>query len=331
MSIFIQISQQWALEHGLKILGIIIIAQILILFLRMAVRRYEKHFVGTAGSEKTKRGKTLSTIISKTIIISIYTAAVIMITAECGIAIGPLLAGAGIAGLAIGFGAQSLVKDVISGFFIILENQIRVGDVVTIAGAGGIVEEITLRTTRLRDIEGRVHIVPNGLIEVATNFTHEWSRALVEIPVAYKEDVDRVIAVLQEVGEDLRSDPDFNDLILDPMTVQGLDSFGDSSVNIRIFFKTLPIKQWDVAREFRKRVKKAFDEQGITYRFRTAPFTWPADEKLTTDQLKPCIGRIRRIGRINRFLHCIWTVQKDQDTRRSLSKTPACRTYKESP
>ena len=190
-----------------------------------------------------------------------------MVTAECGIAIGPLLAGAGIAGLAIGFGAQSLVKDVISGFFIILENQIRVGDVVTIAGAGGIVEEISLRTIRLRDVEGRVHIVPNGLIEVATNFTHEWSRALVEIPVAYKEDVDRVIAVLQEVGEELRADPDFSDLILEPMTVQGLDSFGDSSVNIRIFFKTVPIRQWDVAREFRKRVKKTFDQQGISIPF----------------------------------------------------------------
>jgi small conductance mechanosensitive channel len=177
------------------------------------------------------------------------------------------LAGAGIAGLAIGFGAQSLVKDVISGFFIILEDQIRIGDVVNIAGVGGIVEAISLRTIRLRDIEGRVHIVPNGLIEVATNFTREWSRALVEIGVAYKEDVDRVIDVLKEVGEDLRNDPDFKDLILEPMTVQGLDSFGDSSVNIRIFFKTLPIKQWDVAREFRKRVKKAFDQRGISIPF----------------------------------------------------------------
>jgi small conductance mechanosensitive channel len=201
-----------------------------------------------------------------------------MIVAECGIAIGPLLAGAGIAGLAVGFGAQSLVKDVISGFFIILEDQIRVGDVVTIAGASGMVEAISLRTIRLRDVEGRVHVVPNGLIEVATNFTREWSRALVEIGVAYKEDVDRVINVLKEVGEDLRSDPDFKDLILEPMTVQGLDSFGDSSVNIRIFFKTLPIKQWDVAREFRKRVKKAFDQQGISIPFPHRTIYMASDE-----------------------------------------------------
>jgi small conductance mechanosensitive channel len=267
MNSFIQITQQWALQHGLKIMGIIIIAQLLIVLLGKAVKRYEQHFIVGVDSETAKRYKTLGTIISKTIKIALYTAAVIMVTAECGIAIGPLLAGAGIAGLAIGFGAQSLVKDVISGFFIILENQLRVGDVVTIAGAGGIVEEISLRTTRLRDVEGRVHIVPNGLIEVATNFTHEWSRALVEIPVAYKENVDRVIAVLQEVGEELRADPDFRDLILEPMTVQGLDSFGDSSVNIRIFFKTVPIRQWDIAREFRKRVKKTFDQRGISIPF----------------------------------------------------------------
>jgi small conductance mechanosensitive channel len=267
MSTLIQIAQQWALEHGLKILGIIIVAWILIQFVKAAVSRFEKRFAGDSASEKAKRITTLSAIIRTTVIISIYTAALIMIIEECGIAIGPLLAGAGIAGLAIGFGAQSLVKDVISGFFIILEDQIRVGDVVTIAGVGGIVEAISLRTTRLRDIEGRVHIVPNGLIDVATNFTREWSRALVEIGVAYKEDVDRVIGVLSEVGEDLRNDPDFKDLILEPMTVQGLDSFGDSSVNIRIFFKTLPIKQWDVAREFRKRVKKAFDQRGISIPF----------------------------------------------------------------
>jgi len=144
---------------------------------------------------------------------------------------------------------------------------VRIGDVVNLAGVGGIVEAINLRTTRLRDVEGRVHIIPNGTIEVATNFTCEWSRALVEIGVAYKEDVDHVISVLREVSEALRNDPGFKDLILEPMTVQGLDSFGDSSVNIKMFFKTMPIKQWDVAREFRKRVKKAFDQQGIEIPF----------------------------------------------------------------
>lgn len=259
--------QQWAVEHGLRIVIIIVFSWLLTKALMIAVSRFEKRFEAGASSEKEKRIKTLGGIISTAFRAAVYTVAAIMIIAECGIAIGPLLAGAGIAGLAIGFGAQSLVKDVISGFFMILEDQIRVGDVVTIAGVAGIVESVNLRTTRLRDLEGRVHIVPNGLVDVATNFTREWSRALVEIGVAYKEDVDRVIEVLKEVGEELRNDPGFKDLILEPMTVLGLDSFGDSSVNIRVFFKTLPIRQWDVAREFRKRVKSAFDKRGITIPF----------------------------------------------------------------
>ncbi len=261
--------KMWVLSHGLTIVFIILGAWLLKKILSAAVNRFEKKLeqAGAVPSEQEKRAKTLSGIISRTVNIAIYIAAGLMIIAEFGVAIGPLIAGAGIAGIAVGFGAQSLVKDMITGFFIILENQIRIGDVVTVAGVGGIVEAINLRTTRLRDVEGRVHIIPNGIIDVATNFTREWSRALVEIGVAYKEDVDHVIGVLQEVGEDLRNDPDFKEIILEPMTVQGLDSFGDSSVNIRIFFKTLPIKQWDVAREFRKRVKKAFDEKGIEIPF----------------------------------------------------------------
>ncbi len=267
MNNYVQTLQQWTVEHGLRILIILVITKLLIVLLNKAVNRFEKRFGDGVASEKEKRVKTLSGIISTAIKVTVYSAAIIMVIAECGIAIGPLLAGAGIAGLAIGFGAQSLVKDIISGFFIILEDQIRVGDVVNIAGAGGIVEAINLRTTRLRDLEGRVHIVPNGLIDVATNFTREWSRALVEIGVAYKEDVDQVIEVLREVGEELRNDPDFKNLILEPMTVLGVNSFGDSSINISMFFKTLPIRQWDVAREFRKRVKKAFDQRGITIPF----------------------------------------------------------------
>jgi moderate conductance mechanosensitive channel len=267
MHAFVENAQQWAVVHGLRILIIIAVAWLLAAATRASVSRFENRFTDIGNSEKTKRVKTLSAIISTTVIMSVYAAAAIMVVAECGIAIGPLLAGAGIAGLAIGFGAQSLVKDVISGFFIILEDQIRVGDVVNVAGVGGIVEAINLRTIRLRDIEGRVHIVPNGLIEVATNLTREWSRAVVEISVAYKEDVDRVIAVLREIGDELCSDPDFKELILEPMTVQGLNSLGDSSVNIGVFFKTRPIRQWDVAREFRKRVKKTFDERGISIPF----------------------------------------------------------------
>jgi small conductance mechanosensitive channel len=269
MEILIESTKVWLLNHGIPIVLILIVAWVARRILKIVISRFEKGLEqkGAVPSEQEKRVKTLSGIISTTISVIIYTAALMMIITECGINIGPLLAGAGIAGLAIGFGAQSLVKDVISGFFLIMEDQIRVGDVANIAGIGGLVEAINLRTTRLRDLEGKVHIIPNGSIEVATNFTKDWSRALIEIGVAYKENVDNVISVLQGIGEEMRNDSAFKEVILEPMTVLGLDSFGDSSINIRLYFKTLPIKQWEVAREFRKRVKKVFDEKGIEIPF----------------------------------------------------------------
>ena len=269
MEAIVETIKMWLINHGIPIILIVIGAWVAVKILRSSIHRFEKRLEqdGIVPSEREKRAKTLSGIISTTITVVIYLAAAMMIITECGVNIGPLLAGAGIAGVAIGFGAQSLVKDVISGFFLLMENQIRVGDVANIAGIGGLVEAINLRTTRLRDLEGRVHIIPNGSIAVATNFTRDWSRALVEIGVAYKEDVDNVISVLKDVSEDMRNDSAFKEVILEPLTVLGLDSFGDSSVNIRVFFKTLPIKQWDVAREFRKRVKKAFDEKGIEIPF----------------------------------------------------------------
>ncbi len=276
----------WLINHGIPIVVIIIGVVLAKNILQSIGQKVEKKFLLQKDtlSEKEKRLKTLSGIIHRTVSVFIYTVALLMIISECGIAIGPLLAGAGIAGVVIGFGAQSLVKDIISGFFLIMENQIRVGDVVNVAGIGGLVEAINLRTTRLRDLEGKVHIIPNGCIEVATNFTKDWSRALIEIGVAYKENVDRVIEVLTEVGEELRSDAVFSQSILEPMTVLGVDSFGDSSVNIKVFFKTVPLKQWDVAREFRKRVKKAFDNTGIEIPFPHRTIYIGEDE--TTARLK---------------------------------------------
>ena len=269
MEVLLESTKVWVLNHGIPIVLIVILAWIARKILKIAIKRFEKSLEqeGVVTSERVKRAKTLSGIISTSISAIIYAVALMMLITECGVNIAPLIAGAGIAGLAIGFGAQSLVKDVISGFFLIMEDQIRVGDVANVAGVGGLVESINLRTTRLRDLEGKVHIIPNGSIVVATNLTKDWSRALVEIGVAYKENVDNVISILKEVGEELRNDPAFKEVILEPMTVQGLNSFGDSSINIRLFFKTLPIKQWDVAREFRKRVKKAFDEKGIEIPF----------------------------------------------------------------
>ena len=261
--------KEWGFSHGIKIVVILLVALMSSKIIHSVVNRLEKRFesAGSVPSEMEKRAKTITGLLNTTITVIIYTAAAMMIITELGIAIGPLLAGAGIAGVAIGFGAQSLVKDVISGFFLLFENQIRVGDMVAVAGKTGLVEALNLRTTRLRDIEGNVHIIPNGVIDVATNCTKDWSRAPVEIGVAYKEDVDQVISVLEEVGESLRNDPVHQKSILEPMTILGLDSFGDSSVNIRMYFKVIPLKQWEISREFRKRVKRAFDEKGIEIPF----------------------------------------------------------------
>jgi len=269
MSVFYETLKMWMIGHGLHILLIIAAAWLAKKVLFAAVDKFEQRFAqaGDVPSETEKRAKTLSGIIHTTLIVTIYAVALITIISELGIQIGPLLAGAGIAGLAVGFGAQSLVKDVINGFFLLLENQIRVGDVVEIAGIGGLVESVSLRTTSLRDQQGRLHIIPNGSISVVTNFTKDWSRALIEIGVAYKEDVDRVIALLQSVGEEMQKDPVFSNAVLEPLTMLGVDSFGESSVNLRMFFKTVPLKQWDVAREFRRRVKKAFDAAGIEMPF----------------------------------------------------------------
>ncbi len=259
----------WGLDHGIPIVIILVTALITSKIIHTAISKFEKRFDASElmSLETHKRARTITGLLNTTVTVLIYTAAAMMVVTELGIAIGPLLAGAGIAGLAIGFGAQSLVKDVITGFFLLLEDQIRVGDVVEIAGKSGLVEAVNLRTTRLRDVEGKVYIIPNGVIDVVSNFTKDWSRALIEIGVAYKEDVDHVISVLEEVGEFLQKDPAWKDSILEPMTIQGLDSFGDSSVNIRMFFKTVPLKQWDVAREFKLRVKRIFDEKGIEIPF----------------------------------------------------------------
>ena len=179
----------------------------------------------------------------------------------------PLLASIGIAGLAIGFGAQSLVKDVISGLFIIADNQYSKGDVVTVGGMSGLVEDVGIRRTVLRDLDGIVHYIPNGEISVASNFTQEYSRVNLNVGVAYGEDLDRVMAVIDQVGEEMASDPKYGPMIITPPKALRVDNLGDSSVDIKIVGDTKPIKQWEVAGELRKRLKQAFDEQGIEIPF----------------------------------------------------------------
>ncbi len=194
------------------------------------------------------------------------------------IEIGPLLAGVGVLGLAVSFGAQSLVKDLISGAFMLVEGQFAVGDVVRVRDAAGLVEKITLRTTVLRDINGVVHVIPNGTIETLSNLTKSWSRAVLEIGVAYKEDVDRVMEVMLDEAIEMSKDPDWEPLIVEEPTVPGVERFDDSAVTIRVMFKTFPLKQWDVARQYRRRIKYRFDAEGIEIPFPHRTLYWGEDQ-----------------------------------------------------
>ena len=186
---------------------------------------------------------------------------------EIGFDVTPIVAGAGVVGLAVGFGAQNLVRDVISGFFMLVENQIRINHVVVINGTGGLVEEINLRTTVLRSQDGGVHVFPNGTINTLSNLTREFSYYIFDVSVAYKEDTDRVIDVLREIGDEMRQEPQYAALIVEPLEVLGVDRFTDSAVMIRARIKTQPIRQWVVGREMNRRIKKRFQALGIEIPF----------------------------------------------------------------
>lgn len=214
-----------------------------------------------------KRAQTIAGILRKSAVTLIWVLAIIMALREVGLDIRPLLAGAGIAGIAIGFGAQTLVRDVISGLFMLIENQIRVNDVVQINGVGGLVEEVNLRTTVLRSVDGTVHIFPNGAITSLANMTRDYSYYVFDIGVAYKEDTDRVAAAMQEVAEAMRREEAWAPLMLEPLEILGVDKFADSAVILKARIKTLPVKQWAVGRELNRRFKKKFDELGIEIPF----------------------------------------------------------------
>jgi small conductance mechanosensitive channel len=256
----------WFLESGARIALIILLAGLVLRATSSAVRKFE-HEAGRGESldalERAKRVRTLGTLIENVMGVIAVGAALLMILRELNVDVLPLLTGAGIVGLAIGFGAQTLVKDVISGFFMILENQVRVGDVAVINGVSGVVESMKLRTITLRDVEGTVHVFPNGSVNTLANKSKDFSYAVLDVPVAYKEDTDRVIDVLRAVGEELRADSRFQASILQPMEIFGIEALSESSVTIKVRLKTLPLSQWDVARELRRRIKRAFEANGI--------------------------------------------------------------------
>jgi len=217
--------------------------------------------------EFTKRTDTLVSMIRSVAIVLILAVGSLTILSELDIDIGPILAAAGIVGIAVGFGSQQLVQDVISGFFILIEDQIRVGDVVEIVGKSGLVEKITLRMIVMRDLAGNVHFIRNGQINIVTNMTKDFSYYVFDVGVSYREDVDEVIGVIRQVDENLRNDPGFAGDILEPIEILGLDRFADSAIIIKARTKTMPIQQWRVGREFNRRLKKAFDECHIEIPF----------------------------------------------------------------
>ncbi len=262
----------WLIEHGSRIGGIMLVVIIADIIIRRTIPRAihvttKRRLTKTAEDEVRKRADTLSHVITGTAHSVLLLVAFFTILPELGINIAPLLAGVGIIGLAIGFGSQSLVKDLISGLFILIDNQYGKGDVVTLRGISGLVEDVGLRRTVLRDLDGIVHYIPSGEISVASNFTQDWSRVNMNVSVSYSEDLDRVFEVINRVGKELAEDPAFAPLIIEPPQVLRVDAFADSGIEIKILGDTQPIKQWDVMGELRLRLKRAFDEEGIEIPF----------------------------------------------------------------
>jgi small-conductance mechanosensitive channel len=260
--------EKWLKAHG-PALGLLWGVGLVLVLMATAVipKGIEKAVQRSRGDqteeEIKKRAETLSGVLVASLQAMIIAVIFFMILSDIGLNIAPMIAGVGVLGIAIGFGAQSLVKDIISGLFILLENQYRKGDVVTIAGTSGLVEEINLRRTLLRDLDGIVHTVPNGEISVSSNFTRGYSRVNLNISVGYNEDLDRAIAVINRVGKELAEDPAWSAQILKPPQVLRVDNLGDSGIDIKVTGDTKPIQQWAIMGELRLRIKKVFDQEGI--------------------------------------------------------------------
>jgi moderate conductance mechanosensitive channel len=261
------------MEASLRLLLILVVTYIGIRAVRFGLHKLEIFLLSIRENDDKnrlageKRVKTLIGLLLTICLTLVWVIAVVMGLDQIGLDITPIIASAGIVGLAVGFGAQNLVRDVINGFFIILENQVRIGDVAVVNGTGGLVEAISFRTITLRDQAGTVHIFPNGTVTTLSNMTKDWSAYVMNIGVAYKEDTDRVTAIMREVGTDLQQDEQLGRKILEPIEILGVDAFGESEVVIKARIKTIPIEQWGVGREYRRRLKKAFDQKGIEIPF----------------------------------------------------------------
>lgn len=268
---FIQNITPWLYNHGVKIIATIFAAYLIRKFVRAFIEKIVRkiviadHFLSKEAEKK--REDTLIRIFTTSLGILIWLLALLMILQEAGIAIMPLLAAAGIAGLAFGFGGQYLIRDLISGLFIIMENQYRIGDVVCFDGTCGLVENISMRMTTLRDLDGVVHCVPHGEIKKTSNLSKHFARVNLNIGISYSSNLERVISVVNKVGKELAEDPEWKEHVLKPPQFLRVDDFGESAIIIKILGETKPIKQWDVAGELRKRLKVAFDKEGIEIPF----------------------------------------------------------------
>jgi small-conductance mechanosensitive channel len=272
----------WTFGSGLRVLLIALLAYALIRTTALLVKRFEYEMnqgTGLDALERAKRARTLGSVIRNVTSALVIGITVLMVLREFHMDIAPVLTGAGIVGLAVGFGAQTLVRDIISGFFLILENQVRVGDVAAINGTGGLVEAINLRTIVLRDIEGTVHVFPNGSITTLANRSKDFSYYVVDLNVSYYEDSDRVAEVVRQTGAELQADPRFGPAILEPIEVLGVDSFSDWAVQMKVRVKTVPLKQWEVGRELRRRIVKAFAQHGFAIPFPVPTTAVPPHER----------------------------------------------------
>ncbi len=256
------------LKSALRVTVILVAAWVAQTVVHRVVRRLHEHFATRAlGNEEAKRIETLGRAVRYALTVLILLVAGMLLLNELGVSIAPILGAAGVVGVAVGFGAQSLIKDYFAGFFLLVENQIRVGDVVSIADKSGLVEEVTLRRVKLRGYDGAVHYVSNGLITTVTNLSTEFAQAVMDIGIAYKENIDAAFDVIRQVANEMRADPEFAPRILDDLDLAGVESLADSAVVIRCRIKVAPLEQWSVRRAFNKRAKEALERNGIEIPF----------------------------------------------------------------
>ena len=252
----------------LRVVGVLLAAWIVVRLAHHSIRVAERRITGRlTDRESAKRAGTLAQVARYAVSVALWVLAGIMVLAELGVSVAPILGAVGVVGIAVGFGAQSLVKDYFTGFFILVENQIRQGDVVKIGEHQGLVEEVTLRYVRLRDYEGNVHFVPNGMITSVISMSRDFSYAVVDVGVGYREKVDDVVGVMKEVAAGLQADPDYAKRILAPLEVAGVERWDNSAIVIRARMCVEPLEQHPVRREYLRRLKATFDERGIEIPF----------------------------------------------------------------